>query len=61
MPKGKPFPARVLAYFTGEVPFGHLDRKEREFVREYEKDRKRRYRVRKKRRKTQSKRNAAAI
>ena len=49
MPEGKPFPRRVVQYFSGEIPFGHLDRTERELVREYERDRKRRYRARKKR------------
>jgi hypothetical protein len=49
MPKGRPFPRQVAKYFSGEIPLGYLDRKEREIVREYEKDRKRRYRARKKR------------
>ncbi len=49
MPKGRPFPRQVARYFAGEIPFGYLNRKEREFVREYERDRKRRYRARKKR------------
>lgn len=49
MPKGRPFPAQVARYFAGETPFGYLNRKEREFVREYERDRKRRYRARQKR------------
>jgi hypothetical protein len=58
MPKGKPFPEKVLAYFDRRVPFAHLNRKEREFVREYERDRKRRYRARKKRRQMHSKQQA---
>lgn len=49
MPRGRPFPGQVIKYFAGEVPFRYLNRKEREFVREYERDRKRRYRARKKR------------
>ena len=49
MPKGEPFPSPVARYFAGETPFGHLNRKEREFVRKYERDRKRRYRAKKKR------------
>jgi hypothetical protein len=49
MPKGRPFPRQVARYFAGEIPLSYLNRKEREIVREYEKDRKRRYRARKKR------------
>ena len=49
MPKGRPFPTQVVRYFASEIPFGCLNRKEREIVREYERDRKRRYRARKKR------------
>jgi hypothetical protein len=49
MPKGRPFPSQVARYFAGEIPFRYLNRKDRDFVREYERDRKRRYRARKKR------------
>ncbi|MDG6919716.1 MAG: hypothetical protein JRN11_07860 [Nitrososphaerota archaeon] len=49
MPKGRPFPSSVAKYFAGEIPFSHLNRKEREFVRRYERDRKRRHRARRKR------------
>ncbi len=49
MPKGRPFPRQVARYFAGEISFQYLNRKERETVREYERDRKRRYRARKKR------------
>ncbi len=49
MPRGRPFPGQVAKYFAGEIPFSYLNRKDREFVREYERDRKRRYRARKKR------------
>lgn len=49
MPRGRPFPAPVAKYFAGQIPFSHLNRKERETVRKYERDRKRRYRARKKR------------
>lgn len=49
MPRGRPFPGQVAKYFAGEVPFRYLNRRDWEFVREYERDRKRRYRARKKR------------
>ena len=49
MPKGRPFPSPVARYFAGDMPFSHLNRKEREFVRKYERDRKRRYRARRQR------------
>jgi hypothetical protein len=32
MPKGKPFPEKVSAYFFRRIPFAYLNRKEREFV-----------------------------
>jgi hypothetical protein len=49
MPEGRPFPGQIARYLAGEIPFSYLDRKEGEFVRECERDRKRRYRARKKR------------